>query len=396
MILMMLFQKKLSPTIEHFNQTSPLEQWSAGLKEDYCFYYNWIDQLYDFRFDNFLTDTHINFLRQNPNIKIVYDFNGEPIVENILLDILETAQQWKLNDDQIILIVSNILQTNFVNERLKEIRSVRTYEWNYDIKTTLISQPVNDIEKKKFSTTCRLHRPWRSYIICRLKERHLIDNFHFSFMGCENNMTVALDKVISENKDISITLAEGDWSIIAKHDKIKKDLTNICGMLLTADINDFIDQCPHYIEKERFKTDVETPQEIFHSDFHLVIENGFFDLNESAYTVRSFEMGEKTWKAIIASKPFLVYSDPGYLHSLKKLGFKTFDPWIDESYDNETDPKSRAEMIIDQIEKINRLSIEEYTNLLLDCKSITEHNFSIYFNLKSNQQNFTDINFNKI
>ncbi len=396
MILMMLFQKKLSPTIEHFNQTSPLEQWSAELKEDYCFYYNWIDQLYDFRFDNFLTDTHINFLRQNPNIKIVYDFNGEPIVENILLDILETAQQWELNDDQIILIVSNILQTNFVNERLKEIRSVRTYEWNYDIKTTLISQPANDIEKKKFSTTCRLHRPWRSYIICRLKERHLIDNFHFSFMGCENNMTVALDKVISENKDISITLAEGDWSIIAKHDKIKKDLTNICGMLLTADMNNFIDQCPHYIEKERFKTDVETPQEIFHSDFHLVIENGFFDLNESAYTVRSFEMGEKTWKAIIASKPFLVYSDPGYLHSLKKLGFKTFDTWIDESYDNETDPKSRAEMIIDQIEKINNLSIEEYTNLLLNCKSITEHNFSIYFNLKSKQQNFTDINFNKI
>ena len=396
MIVMILFQKKLSPTIEHFNQTSPLEHWSAELKENYCFYYNWIDQLYGFRFDNFLTETHINFLRQNPNIKIVYDFNGEPIVENILLDILETARHWKLNDNQIILIVSNILQTNFVNQRLKEIRSVTTYEWNYDIKTTLISQPANNIEKKKFSTTCRLHRPWRSYIICRLKERHLLDNFHFSFMGCENNMAVALDKVISENKDISITLAEGDWSIIAKHDKIKKDLTNICGMSLTADINDFIDLCPHYIEKERFKTDVETPQEVFHSDFHLVIENGFFDLNESAYTVRSFEMGEKTWKAIIASKPFLVYSDPGYLYSLRKLGFKTFDPWIDESYDNETDPKSRAEMIIDQIEKINSLSIEEYTNLLLNCKSITEHNFSIYFNLKSNQQNFTDINFNKI
>lgn len=396
MLVMILFQKKLSPTIEHFNQTSPLEHWSAELKEEYCFYYNWIDQLYGFRFDNFLTEMHINFLKENPNIKIVYDFNGEPIVESILLDVIETAKQWNLNDNQIILVVSNILQTNFVNERLKEIRSIRTYEWNYDIKTTLVSEPATNIEKKKFSTTCRLHRPWRSYIICRLKERHLIDNFHFSFMGCENNMTIALDKVITENKDISITLAEGDWSIIPKHDKIKYDLVNICGMSLTQDMNDFIDRCPHYIEKERFKTDVETPQEIFHSDFHLVIENGFFDLTESAYTVRSFEMGEKTWKAIIASKPFLVYSDPGYLRSLRKLGFKTFDPWIDESYDNETDPKSRAEMIVNQIEKINNLSTEEYNNLLMNCKAITEHNFSIYFNLKSKQQNFTDINFNKI
>ena len=129
---------------------------------------------------------------------------------------------------------------------------------------------------------------------------------------------------------------------------------------------------------------------------HLIIENGFFDIEESKYTTRSVELGEKTWKAIVTSKPFLVYSDYGYLKDLKNLGFKTFSPLINESYDNEINPKIRAEMIIKEIKKINALSETDYKNLLENCKHITEHNYNLYLSIKENNPNFLEIDFNNI
>jgi len=393
---MKLFQKKLNPKIQHYNNTAPLSEWRPDLEEDYCFYYNWIDQLYGFTFADFLTEEHINFLKCNSNIKVIYDFNGEPILENLLLDVIKTSEKWSLNDEQIILIVSNQLQTEFVNQRCKITKIIKTFEWNYDIQTTLTPSVIKNLQTKKFSVTCRLHRPWRSYLLCRLKQEKLLENFYFSFMGCENDMEAAFDKVKNNNTDISIILANGDWAIIPKPEKIKKDLYNKCGLEIDKELEKFINECPHFIEKDKFKSDVETPQEIYFSQVHLVVENGFFDLKESEYTVRSFEMGEKTWKAIIAGKPFLVYSDAGYLQQLRKCGFETFNPYINESYDLESDCKVRAEKIISEIKRINNLSINDFKNLLDQCYDKCQHNLNLYEKIKREQPNFKEINFNKL
>ncbi len=392
---MILYQKKPNRHIKHAYNTLPLEDWSSRLINGYAFYYNWCDQIYNINFSNFLDDIHIEFLKTNPQIKIIYDFNGEPIVGSILDNIIEISGRWNLNPNQIVLTVSNELQAQFVKNRVTN-NKITTIEYNYDIKNITMALPKNGIKFKKFSTMCRLHRPWRSYIMCRLKETRLLENFHYSFLGCENDMIDATKKVLEENQDITLVLAYGDWKILTVPNKIKSDLKIICEYSISDEISKFIDSCPHYIEKNNFKTDAETPQELLASGIHLIIENGFFDIEESLYTDRSIEVGEKTWKAIITLKPFLVYSDPYYLKNIKYLGFKTFSPYINEDYDNEEDSKTRAEMIIKELERINSLSKEKFNKLLEDCKEIVEHNFQLYLSIKDQTPNFLEIDFTNL
>jgi hypothetical protein len=392
---MLLYQKKLNKNAVHVYNTIPLEDWTPLIKEKYSFYYNWCDHVYDIQFSNFLEETHINFLKENPTIKVIYDFNGEPILGSVIDEIVLTSKKWNLNSNQIVITVSNELQTQFVNERVTN-DTITTIEHNCDIKNLVIAPKRDNIPFKKFSTMCRIHRPWRSYIVCRLKEQKLLEEFHYSFLGCYNDMDDAIKKALEENLDITLVLKNGDWKIITAPDRIKDDLKNICNYEISKEISKFIDLCPHYIEKDNFKTDIETPQELLSSGIHLIIENGFFDLKESSYTTRSIELGEKTWKAIMTLKPFLAYSDVQYLKNIKKLGFKTFSPYIDENYDNETDPKNRAELIIKEIERINSLSMEEFNQLLENCKDITEHNFQLYLSIREQVPEFSEIDFTKL
>lgn len=46
---------------------------------------------------------------------------------------------------------------------------------------------------------------------------------------------------------------------------------------------------------------------------------------------------------MIQYHPFIVYGSPFTLKSLRELGFKTFSPFIDESYDETISPFRRMQ-----------------------------------------------------
>ena len=56
------------------------------------------------------------------------------------------------------------------------------------------------------------------------------------------------------------------------------------------------------------------------------------------------------------------------------MGFKTFHPFIDESYDSEEDPKIRMTMIENEIEKFSKMSIEDIHNWYYSLIDILIHN----------------------
>ena len=61
---------------------------------------------------------------------------------------------------------------------------------------------------------------------------------------------------------------------------------------------------------------------------------------------------EKTYKAIINCHPFIMLSTQSYLSHLQKQGYKTFAPYVDESYDQEPNAYKRMNLAIDQVEKL--------------------------------------------
>jgi hypothetical protein len=79
-------------------------------------------------------------------------------------------------------------------------------------------------------------------------------------------------------------------------------------------------------------------------------------------------ISEKIFKPIMYFQPFLIAGPPNYLKAVREMGFKTFDGFIDESYDTEFDDMKRLEMIIDEIKRICNIPIEELKEQLKEIE----------------------------
>jgi hypothetical protein len=101
------------------------------------------------------------------------------------------------------------------------------------------------------------------------------------------------------------------------------------------------------------------------SYFHLVTET-FFGPNVF--------LSEKIFKPISNLQPFLVFGDYLTLAEMRKLGFKTFEPFIDESYDLEKNPKKRMLLLEKELLKLKNMSIEELHNWYYSITDILLYN----------------------
>jgi hypothetical protein len=68
------------------------------------------------------------------------------------------------------------------------------------------------------------------------------------------------------------------------------------------------------------------------------------------------------------------------LAELRKLGFKTFEGFIDESYDLETDNSIRIELITKEIKRLCEMSKEELHNWYWSMEEILVHNHKTLLN----------------
>lgn len=70
---------------------------------------------------------------------------------------------------------------------------------------------------------------------------------------------------------------------------------------------------------------------------------------------RIFFPTEKTGKALISGKPFIVLSGKHFLKNLRNIGFKTFGTVIDESYDDISDIHERTIAAFDSFRKLQNM-----------------------------------------
>ena len=111
------------------------------------------------------------------------------------------------------------------------------------------------------------------------------------------------------------------------------------------------------------------------------IEDSYFMLMFETNIVRSGcqQISEKTYRPILAGIPFMLWgSQGGILAHLRKMGFKTFSPFIDEAYDN---PKysyiERYVRLINEVSRICSLDTHEIESLYQQCVPMVKHNFTV-------------------
>ena len=91
-----------------------------------------------------------------------------------------------------------------------------------------------------------------------------------------------------------------------------------------------------------------------------------------------FFITEKTFKPIMYGHPFIIFGSPGTLKILKEKGFDTFPELFDESYDDEFDTTSRAQLIIKQIQNLDKINFFIH-KMQIDTK--ISDNLNRFFNL---------------
>jgi hypothetical protein len=83
---------------------------------------------------------------------------------------------------------------------------------------------------------------------------------------------------------------------------------------------------------------------------------------------------EKTYKAMLYKKPFIIVTQQHGLKALRKGGYQTFGHVINESYDDIADYDERVQAILQEIIRLNNLPEEEFNNLISSCSNVIEHN----------------------
>ena len=90
---------------------------------------------------------------------------------------------------------------------------------------------------------------------------------------------------------------------------------------------------------------------------------------------------EKTLRPIVSGRPFIVAGAPRTLECLHKHGFKTFNKFWSEGYDQIVDPNDRLTTIMNLIDEISCWSMQQCQDLLEQMRPILEHNLNVYANL---------------
>ena len=97
-------------------------------------------------------------------------------------------------------------------------------------------------------------------------------------------------------------------------------------------------------------------------------------VTETRFAQPTGNFSEKTTDAINFGNPFILVAPPRTLEYLKKLEFKTFDQWWDESYDQEENHSERMKKIFKVIDRINSLSLSQLNKMYQEMIPIIIHN----------------------
>lgn len=244
-----------------------------------------------------------------------------------------------------ILVYDRWLMQMFERQVTKFAYGFFTFDNGYEIETN-----INNLEMKRFSVFIRRPDKNRFQFMCQLIANNLLDNFNYTFVNLTPHGST-------------------EWTL-----------------------NDFEKVIPEHLESSRYKIKSwinGMPYQVKETS----LPGGFFEYHDYPLSIREyfnnskinivFEtepniggsfLTEKTYKAMLYKKPFIIVTQQHGLKALRKGGYQTFGHVINESYDDIADYDERVQAILQEIIRLNNLPEEEFNNLISSCSNIIEHN----------------------
>lgn len=262
--------------------------------------------------------------------------NGQEFYDN-----LRNKYSWK---DRFIILGSH--QFEYYISRFAKIRE--EFKQEYEVHN----------KDKLFLCFNKLHRKHRLQFLAESIRNGWLDKSYFSFEGAYPNW-------LNDLNHLPISYRDKD-AILSIKDKFPLRLN------ITPERHNPVDVLPEdlvYTQNSYFSVVTET---IFNK----------FDPRDPLLTyMDTLFLSEKIYKPFAFKHPFILFGWPGSIKMLRERGYKTFHPFIDESYDNEVDDEKRFQMVVNEIKRLETFTPEQWIEWQTNVKNIVEYNYNFLINL---------------
>lgn len=277
--------------------------------------------------------------------------------------------------------------SNNIQNRIN-VYSCNTWEYSL-MKNSVIRDREYVIANKEKIFLCfnRILRPHRLSLVSLFHEKKLLDKSYYSFF---NDATYN-----GSQANLSY-----EMQIIKRHvsDELYNRISNSYESLSTSlplKLNIDWTENANYVKAD--------DEGLFsNSYFSLVTETYFYpfyhfnlhpDFPKNLIDGESIFFTEKIFKPIIMRHPFILASRPGSLKMLRKIGYKTFSPLIDESYDSIENNGERLEKIVNEVERLSKFTDAQWIEWQSQIKEIVDYNHSVLINRKKHMYAYTRNNY---
>jgi hypothetical protein len=333
---------------------------------------------YSVQLTNELVSVASEKFKNNPNIKVVFAWISEAFPTDLIYFMNRVLKI--LIEEHGMTFDSFYYQTsaNYCERNIKhyhELISLFPYlprillfnnQWEYmqacqtREAPRLVHNPGPEREKK-FLCLNGQPRPHRKVLLAQLEYKNLFDQGHVSAVFHFHNdpWEPIIEKLFPN-------IGEGSIQVLnSMRPRFPINLTLGSDNMHQLSVDDF-----YLYQSSLFSVVAET---LFTDDLNLLLKDKTYQ--NTMLSFPSTFTTEKIWKPIRAEHPFIALTTPYFLEHFRELGYKTFHPYINESYDLIEDPELRLIAVVQEIDRLCHMSDTETVKWLSKVQSITKFNF---------------------
>lgn len=338
----------------------------------------------DFAYYDALSQEEIAFLNANENGYAVLDMALESLSSNqqVFAKIHEGAAEAGIRPDKLVIPNCNARSRSEYRaycHRKGITQRAHVIPYNYCLwmlvghsrdpeaqhkrqQVQSLSVQVDRMRRKAFLSTNGRLRPHRVAAVLYMQKTGMLDKGLVSLIGY-GGKTV---DYASEFENLLATMPHFAW--------LREEIPALStSMPMTLDTGQINLSTQKSIVHETLPWTPPDPTLFLDSYFSLVTETIVRDHATISIT-------EKTIKPIMNMHPFLLVGGRYSLNELRRAGFKTFAPVIDESYDDVEDYQQRIEMVLAEAHRLAMLPQHELHGIYQKLLPRLQHNFDLFWN----------------
>lgn len=218
--------------------------------------------------------------------------------------------------------------------------SLHMEEYPYKTDLGYVSELVTEsdinssiLRKCKFLCLNRTMKPHRYVLAYHAVKNNLLKENYFSFLNSfsmdEEGIRNSLSRFYPKSEELS------------EYSKLIQNLL------------------PHHVDTQGLEEQERAQMRWTNNKKDLYLNSYINIVSETSFeNLKNPFISEKLWKPVINLQPLVVVGDYHTLKTIKDLGFKTFAPFIDETYDEILNPVLRMKAILNEIDRLSALPIE--------------------------------------